>query len=150
MEGVWDPRARAAQRGGQGGAARRGTIPAGVWIPWRRRGTSLTCTGSFSCPPEPERPQREPPNPRPAEPPPPACAMLEVRVASAPPPLEFRSRLREPRLLGVETPGVNGACPLEGPAGQAGDHSQTMCPGGLWPPGKPKVIFVSFCWTKRK
>lgn len=78
-----------------------GRRPAGLRVPRRRLGTSLTCTGSFSWPPEPERPQREPPNPRPAEPPPPACAMLEVTAASDPPPLEPRSRLRRPHPLGA-------------------------------------------------
>lgn len=76
--------------------------------------------------------------------------MLEVRVASAPPPLELRSRLREPRLLGVETPGVNGACPLEGPAGQAGDHSQTMCPGGSVATWKAKSVFCFVLLEKKE
>lgn len=78
-----------------------GRRPAELRVPKRKLGASLTCTGSFSCPPEPERLQREPPNPRPAEPPPPACAMLEVRAASAPPPLEPRSRLRGPHPQGA-------------------------------------------------
>lgn len=121
----------AAQRGGQGGAARWGGIPAGVRVPKRRLRTSLTCTGSFSCPPEPERPQREPPNPRPAEPPLPACAMLEVRAASDPPPPEPRSRLRGPRLLrGGDSLRQIGECPHEGLAGLGGRSFSTSVPWG--------------------
>jgi hypothetical protein len=121
----------AAQRGGQGGAARRGAIPAGVRVPRKRLRTSLTCTGSFSCPPEPERPQREPPNPRPAEPPLPACAMLEVRAASAPPPPEPWSRLRGPRLLGGgDSWRQIGECPHKGLAGRGGRSFSTYVPWG--------------------
>ena len=81
-----------------------------------RAGPPLTCTGSFSWPAEPERPQRAPLSPRPAgpPPPPPACAMLEVGAAARPAPARGPAAhvLAPPWGRGLVTPGKAGL--LEG------------------------------------
>lgn len=143
--GVGSPAAQGRPRRGRT-AQRR---PAGLQVPRRSPGASLTCTGSFSWPPEPERPQREPPNPRPAEPPPPACAMLEVRSASAPPPPEPRSRLRGSRPRGWSLVASRWGMFARGTLGGTGwgceaaglrGRSKRVFSRALWRPGSPKMF----------